>query len=111
MRLTFKAAAFSVQAAWSNWRALTVSAFILLAAVSAAGTAGCPGCLPAARQDRITIVVSHRAWTLKSMDRTYVFDQGKIVESGPFDYLLSNGRHFASLFRQQTLPNGVEPPA
>jgi ATP-binding cassette, subfamily B, bacterial len=53
------------------------------------------------RADRITIVVSHRAWTLREMDRIYVLDDGRIVESGPFDQLVNAGGRFAALFRSQ----------
>jgi ATP-binding cassette subfamily B protein len=53
------------------------------------------------RADRITIVVSHRAWTLREMDRIYVLDDGQIVESGSFDELVNAGGRFAALFRNQ----------
>lgn len=51
--------------------------------------------------DRITIVVSHRAWTLRGMDRIYVFDHGRVVEQGRYDELLSAGGRFAEIFREQ----------
>lgn len=51
--------------------------------------------------DRITIVVSHRAWTLKGMDHIYVFDQGRIVERGTYDELLARGGRFARIFAEQ----------
>ncbi|MEV6281884.1 ABC transporter ATP-binding protein [Kribbella sp. NPDC051770] len=54
------------------------------------------------RTDRITIVVSHRAWTLRAMDRIHVLDRGSIVESGTFDELVAAGGRFAALFRSQT---------
>jgi ATP-binding cassette, subfamily B, bacterial len=57
------------------------------------------------RADRITIVVSHRAWTLRGMDRIYVLDDGRIVESGSFDQLVSAGGRFAALFRSQMAPS------
>ncbi|MBB5841443.1 ATP-binding cassette domain-containing protein [Kribbella italica] len=53
------------------------------------------------RADRITIVVSHRAWTLQAMDRIYVLDNGSIVESGTFDELVAAGGRFTALFRSQ----------
>ncbi|HWD81899.1 MAG TPA: ABC transporter ATP-binding protein [Kribbella sp.] len=54
---------------------------------------------------RITIVVSHRAWTLRAMDRIYVVDAGKVVQQGTYPELIAqpNGR-FAQLFADQT-PN------
>ncbi|MET9272680.1 ABC transporter ATP-binding protein [Kribbella sp. NPDC003557] len=51
---------------------------------------------------RITIVVSHRAWTLREMDRIYVIDAGTVVQQGTYDDLMSHpsGR-FARLFAGQ----------
>ncbi|MGZ0146597.1 ATP-binding cassette domain-containing protein [Kribbella sp. WER1] len=51
---------------------------------------------------RITIVVSHRAWTLREMDRIYVVDDGRVVEEGTYHHLISRpeGR-FARLFAAQ----------
>ncbi|WP_433168311.1 ATP-binding cassette domain-containing protein [Kribbella sp. CA-247076] len=48
---------------------------------------------------RITIVVSHRAWTLREMDRIYVIDHGAVVQQGTYTQLMSQpeGR-FARLF-------------
>lgn len=57
--------------------------------------------LGAEREKRITIVVSHRAWTLKDMDRIYVFDDGQVIEEGTFSELLAHGGRFSTLFRQQ----------
>ena len=50
---------------------------------------------------RITIVVSHRAWTLKGMDRIYVFEGGQIVDQGTYDQLLAHGGRFAEIFAAQ----------
>lgn len=51
---------------------------------------------------RITIVVSHRAWTLREMDRIYVIDAGTVVQQGTYDDLMNHpdGR-FARLFAAQ----------
>lgn len=51
--------------------------------------------------DRITIVVSHRAWTLRAMDRIYVMDHGHIHESGTFEDLARAGTRFAGIFAEQ----------
>lgn len=51
--------------------------------------------------ERITIVVSHRAWTLRGMDRIYVFDEGRIVEEGRYEDLLAAGGRFAEIFKEQ----------
>lgn len=57
--------------------------------------------LGARRAGRITVVVSHRAWTLKGMDHIYVFDHGCIVEDGSYDELLRAGGRFAEIFAEQ----------
>ncbi|HZX04467.1 ABC transporter ATP-binding protein [Kribbella sp.] len=51
---------------------------------------------------RITIVVSHRAWTLREMDRIYVVDGGRVVQQGTYQDLITQpeGR-FARLFAAQ----------
>jgi ATP-binding cassette subfamily B protein len=54
------------------------------------------------RHERITVVVSHRAWTLRELDRIYVLDEGVVVQEGRYDELLAvdDGR-FARMFREQ----------
>ena len=51
------------------------------------------------KDTRITIVVSHRAWTLRAMDRIYVIDDGSVVQCGTYPELMAqpDGR-FARLF-------------
>ena len=53
------------------------------------------------KAERITVVVSHRAWTLRGMDRIYVVDEGRIVESGTYDELKSRPTRFAQIFAEQ----------
>lgn len=50
----------------------------------------------------MTILVSHRAWTLRHADRIYVMDAGAIVESGTYTELMARNSHFAQLFASQT---------
>ncbi len=52
-------------------------------------------------QQRTILVVAHRLSTLAKMDRILVFDQGKIVEQGPHDKLLSNKGHYARMWKMQ----------
>ncbi|GAA1488436.1 ATP-binding cassette domain-containing protein [Brachybacterium sacelli] len=49
----------------------------------------------------ITVVVSHRAWTLRGMDRIHLLDEGRIVESGDFEELAAPGTRFSEIFAQQ----------
>lgn len=56
------------------------------------------------KADRITVVVSHRAWTLRNLDRIYVFEDGKIVESGNYSELTNRAGRFAKIFQEQISP-------
>lgn len=54
------------------------------------------------RSQRSTIVVTHRAWTLRGMDRIYVVHDGRIVQEGSYDELVrAKGGHFDQLFTDQ----------
>ena len=55
------------------------------------------------RRDKITIVISHRAWTLRHMDRVYVMDDGVVSEAGSYEELMSAGGRFVQLFRGQQM--------
>jgi ATP-binding cassette subfamily B protein len=57
--------------------------------------------------DRTTILVAHRLSTLRDADRIFVFDEGRIVEVGNFDDLVSAGGVFTELFL--SAENGVSP--
>jgi ATP-binding cassette subfamily B protein len=57
--------------------------------------------LAATKSGRITIVVSHRAWTLRDMDVIHVMDSGRIVESGTYGELLRRRGRFSELFALQ----------
>lgn len=57
--------------------------------------------LVASKADRITVVVSHRAWTLRSVDRIYVFVDGHLVEQGTYEELSSGDGAFAQMFAFQ----------
>jgi ATP-binding cassette subfamily B protein len=47
--------------------------------------------------DRTTILVAHRLTTLRDADRIFVFDNGKIVESGSYNELVQRGGVFTEL--------------
>lgn len=55
------------------------------------------------RRDKITIVISHRAWTLRHMDRVYMMDDGVVSEVGSYEELMSAGGRFVQLFRGQQM--------
>lgn len=57
--------------------------------------------LQRSKAERITIVVSHRAWTLRGMDEILVIDEGRVVERGRYDELLATGGRFAEIFAEQ----------
>jgi len=51
----------------------------------------------AARADRTVILVAHRLSTLREAGRIFVFDDGRVVETGTFDELVHRGGAFAEL--------------
>ncbi len=57
--------------------------------------------------DRTSVVIAHRLSTVKHADRIIVMSQGRIIEQGTHEGLLSQGGHYAELyntyFRHQSL--------
>ena len=51
----------------------------------------------AARADRTVILVAHRLSTLLDTDRIFVFDEGRVVETGDYDDLVRRGGVFTEL--------------
>ena len=56
-------------------------------------------------RDMTTIFIAHRLSTIKNCDRIYVFEKGKIIESGSHLELIKLGGRYAHLTRQQSLAN------
>ncbi|MHA2268618.1 MAG: ABC transporter ATP-binding protein [Promethearchaeota archaeon] len=58
-------------------------------------------------QGRTSIIIAHRLWTVRHVDRIVVIDHGKIVEQGSHDELMKQGGTYAELydtyFRHQSL--------
>jgi ABC-type multidrug transport system fused ATPase/permease subunit len=50
------------------------------------------------RQGRTTIVIAHRLSTVIEADQIAVIQDGRVVEAGPPDELLTRGGHFADLY-------------
>lgn len=59
--------------------------------------------LDAAARGRTTIAVAHRLSTIQKADIIYVFDQGRIVESGTHTELLRNKGRYFELVNLQSL--------
>ena len=59
--------------------------------------------LDEAAKGRTTIAVAHRLSTIQNADIIYVFDQGKIVESGTHDELIEKRDIYYQLVRMQDL--------
>ena len=58
-------------------------------------------------EGRTSIIIAHRLWTVRHVDRIVVLDHGKIVEEGNHDELMKSGGTYANLyntyFRHQSL--------
>jgi ABC-type multidrug transport system fused ATPase/permease subunit len=58
-------------------------------------------------EGRTSIIIAHRLWTVRHVDRIIVLDQGKIVEEGNHDNLMAKQGTYAELyntyFRHQSL--------
>lgn len=52
-------------------------------------------------QHHITVLIAHRLSTIMHADRIFVFEKGKIVESGNHDHLLSQKGLYYAMWRQQ----------
>lgn len=50
---------------------------------------------------RTVIFISHRLSTTRHADRIYMFDGGKIIESGTHDELMAANGKYAYMFRLQ----------
>ncbi|KAK9465719.1 P-loop containing nucleoside triphosphate hydrolase protein [Lipomyces arxii] len=61
--------------------------------------------LDEAAKGRTTIAVAHRLSTIQNADVIYVFEDGKIVESGTHQQLLMNGGKYFGLVKLQALEN------
>ncbi|MBN2153219.1 MAG: ABC transporter ATP-binding protein, partial [Candidatus Lokiarchaeota archaeon] len=51
-----------------------------------------------AMRGRTAIIIAHRLWTVRKVDRIVVLDHGRIVEQGSHDQLMAMGGTYASLY-------------
>ncbi|HEY5145221.1 MAG TPA: glucan ABC transporter ATP-binding protein/ permease [Polyangiaceae bacterium] len=58
-------------------------------------------------RDRTTFVIAHRLATIRNATRIFVFDHGRVVETGTFDELVARGERFAELARAQFMVDDV----
>ena len=60
------------------------------------------------RQNRTTLIVSHRISTVRDADLICVLDGGRIIERGTHDELIKFGGEYADLYQRQLLEEELE---
>lgn len=60
------------------------------------------------RQDRTTLIVSHRISTIRDADLICVLEDGEIIERGTHEKLLEIGGEYADLYERQLLEEELE---
>lgn len=58
-------------------------------------------CFRELTRDRIVLLISHRFSTVRMADRIYVLADGRVVETGDHEALMSRGGRYSELFRLQ----------
>tara|TARA_B100000941_G_C28288728_1_gene440378 strand:- start:338 stop:730 length:393 start_codon:yes stop_codon:yes gene_type:complete len=52
-------------------------------------------------KNKTTIVIAHRLSTIHNSDKIFVFKNGKVVDSGKHEFLISNCEEYKSLYNNQ----------
>jgi ATP-binding cassette subfamily B protein len=60
------------------------------------------------REDRTTLIVSHRISTIRDADLICVLHDGRIIERGTHEQLLTFGGEYAELYQRQLLEEELE---
>ena len=61
------------------------------------------GALAGVMRGRTTILISHRVSTVRSADRIFVLNKGRLAEEGTHDELIARGGYYAELHERQLL--------
>ena len=61
--------------------------------------------LRALLKDRISVIIAHRLSTIRHADQIVVIDDGRIIEQGNHDELITLQGRYYHLFQQQSLSN------
>jgi ATP-binding cassette subfamily B protein len=52
-------------------------------------------------QGRTVIIIAHRLSTVRNLDRIVVLREGRVIEDGPPDQLITNGKHYRRLVQRE----------
>ena len=52
-------------------------------------------------KNKTTLVIAHRLSTIHNADKIFVMKNGKVLNSGSHDFLISNCEEYKSLYKKQ----------